>query len=31
MGSTWVLKAKYSTIVCLDFTVPDIRGIVNSG
>lgn len=29
MGATWVLKAKYSTIVCVDFTVPEIKGAVN--
>ena len=29
MGATWVLKAKYSTIVCPGFTVPEIKGAVN--
>ena len=29
MGATWVLKAKYSTIVCPGFTVPGIKGAVN--
>lgn len=29
MGATWVLKAKYSTIVCPGFSVPEIKGAVN--
>ena len=29
MGATWVLKAKYSTIVCPGFTIPEIKGAVN--
>lgn len=29
MGATWVLKANYSTIVCPDFTIPEIKGAVN--
>lgn len=29
MGATWVLKAKYSTLVCPGFTIPEIKGAVN--
>lgn len=29
MVATWVLKARYSTIVCPGFTVPEIKGAVN--
>ena len=29
MEATWVLKAKYSTIVCPGFAVPEIKGAVN--
>lgn len=29
MGATWVLKTKYSTIICPDFDVPDIKGAIN--
>ena len=29
MGAMWVLKAKYSTIVCPGFAVPEIKGAVN--
>lgn len=29
MGATWVLKAKYSTLVCQGFTIPEIKGAVN--
>lgn len=27
--ATWVLKAKYSTLVCLYFYIPEIKGAVN--
>lgn len=29
MGATWVLKTKYSTIICPGFDVPDIKGAIN--
>ena len=29
MGASWVLKVNYSTIVCPDFTIPEIKGAVN--
>ena len=29
MGATWVLKAKYSTLICPGFTIPEIKGAVN--
>ena len=29
MGATWVLKAKYSTIVCPGFSIPEIKGAIN--
>lgn len=29
MGATWVLKVKYSTLICPGFTIPDIKGAVN--
>ena len=29
MGATWVLKANYSTIVCPDFSIPEIKGAIN--
>lgn len=29
MGATWVLKAKYSTLICPEFTIPEIKGAVN--
>lgn len=29
MGATWVLKAKYSTLVCPGFKIPEIKGAVN--
>ena len=29
MGATWVLKAKYSTLICPGFTIPEIKGSVN--
>lgn len=29
MGATWVLKAKYSTLVCPGFAIPEIKGAVN--
>lgn len=29
MGATWVLKAKYSTLVCSGFKIPEIKGAVN--
>lgn len=29
MGATWVLKAKYSTLICPEFSIPEIKGAVN--
>lgn len=29
MGATWVLKAKYSTLICPGFSIPEIKGAVN--
>lgn len=29
MGAMWVLKADYSTIVCPNFSIPEIKGCVN--